>query len=103
MTRVLIALAMLLAAGCTTALAEPENPLKAEYTDEQIRQAIIQQSTSRYSGNCPCPYSRASNGSRCGGRSAYSRPGGASPVCYAEQVTDKMVERFKESLRGQIK
>lgn len=37
---------------------------------------------SPYYGTCDCPYDRASNGSRCGGRSAYSRPGGRSPVCY---------------------
>ena len=38
-------------------------------------------------GSCDCPYDYTSSGSRCGGRSAYSRPGGASPVCYvpAEQ------------------
>lgn len=33
-------------------------------------------------GSCDCPYDRASNGSRCGRRSAYYRPGGGSPVCY---------------------
>lgn len=37
---------------------------------------------SPYYGTCDCPYDRARNGSRCGGRSAYSRPGGRSPVCY---------------------
>lgn len=35
-------------------------------------------------GSCDCPYDYARNGSRCGGRSAYSRPGGRSPVCYYE-------------------
>ncbi|MEP7452723.1 SH3 domain-containing protein [Phyllobacterium sp. SB3] len=35
-----------------------------------------------YSGTCDCPYDYARNGSRCGGRSAYSRPGGRSPICY---------------------
>lgn len=37
------------------------------------------------SGSCDCPYDRASNGSRCGGRSAYSRPGGRSPICYVSE------------------
>ena len=36
-------------------------------------------------GSCDCPYDRASNGSRCGGRSAYSRPGGRSPICYVSE------------------
>ncbi|WP_405030749.1 SH3 domain-containing protein [Pleomorphomonas sp. JP5] len=35
-------------------------------------------------GSCDCPYDYARNGSRCGGRSAYSRPGGREPVCYYE-------------------
>ena len=37
---------------------------------------------SPYDGICPCPYSRAKDGSRCGERSAYSRSGGQSPRCY---------------------
>lgn len=32
-----------------------------------------------YNGNCPTDQSTASDGSRCGGRSADSRPGGATP------------------------
>lgn len=34
------------------------------------------------SGSCDCPYDYARNGSVCGGRSAYSRPGGREPICY---------------------
>jgi hypothetical protein len=34
-----------------------------------------------YSGNCMCPGDMAADGSRCGGRSAYSRSGGANPYC----------------------
>jgi hypothetical protein len=34
---------------------------------------------------CPCPYDLDRRGNECGGRSAYSRPGGAAPVCYVEQ------------------
>ena len=33
-------------------------------TDAQIRRTIIESSLRSYSGNCPCPYNRASNGSR---------------------------------------
>lgn len=43
--------------------------------DEQVKKAIIQASISNYPGNCPCPYNSARNGSRCGGRSAWSRAG----------------------------
>jgi len=52
-----------------------------------------------YPGNCPCPYNRASNGSRCGGRSAYSRAGGYSPLCYDRDVTDDMVRRYRDKGR----
>ncbi len=37
---------------------------------------------SPYVGTCDCPYDVMRNGRSCGGRSAYSRPGGRSPVCY---------------------
>lgn len=36
-------------------------------------------------GQCDCPYDLASNGSSCGGRSAYSRPGGRDPICYENE------------------
>ena len=39
-------------------------------------------SYSSYSGNCMCPYNLDAAGRRCGNRSAWSRSGGASPVCY---------------------
>lgn len=65
-------------------------------SDEDIRQRIIQQSISRYSGSCPCPYNRARNGSRCGKRSAYSRPGGASPLCFPGDVSGEMILRFRQ-------
>ena len=62
-----------------------------------IKQKIIQSSISSYRGNCPCPYNTDRAGRRCGRRSAYSRPGGASPICYESDVTDKMVENYRQS------
>lgn len=35
-----------------------------------------------YEGSCECPYDYDSRGNLCGRRSAYSRPGGAEPICY---------------------
>lgn len=35
-----------------------------------------------YVGTCDCPYDLMRNGRQCGGKSAYSRPGGRSPQCY---------------------
>ena len=40
-----------------------------------------------YSGNCACPYDTAADGSRCGARSAWSRPDGASPNCDYNLIT----------------
>jgi len=60
-----------------------------------IVQQIINRSIRSYSGNCPCPYNRDSAGRQCGGRSAYSRPGGARPICYASDVTEAMIAAFR--------
>ncbi|EOL1683639.1 hypothetical protein ACEY0D_RS26780, partial [Escherichia coli] len=49
-----------------------------------------------YPGNCACPYNHARNGSRCGGRSAYSRNGGYDVVCYEGDVTDEMIRQWKQ-------
>ncbi|OOW09988.1 hypothetical protein [Acinetobacter sp. MF4640] len=68
---------------------------QATQSDEAIKKEIIQQSIQMYSGNCPCPYNTARNGSRCGKRSAYNRVGGAAPLCYPEDVSDRMVKEFK--------
>ena len=64
-------------------------------TDDQIRYQIINQSIMSYPGTCACPYSQARNGSVCGGRSAYSKPGGYDPICYPQQVSQYQVEQFR--------
>ena len=66
-------------------------------SDSAVKQAIIAQSIASYSGSCACPYSRARDGSRCGARSAYSRPGGAQPVCYERDVTQEMIDRYRRN------
>ena len=72
---------------------------RPQYSDEKIREAIIQQSIYRSSENCPCPYSRASDGSQCGRTSAYSSPGGQDQICYAEQISDQWVYRYRRALQ----
>jgi hypothetical protein len=64
-------------------------------SDAEVRQAVIQESLADYRGNCPCPYNVDRAGRSCGRRSAYSRPGGASPICFAEQVTAEMIARYR--------
>lgn len=47
-------------------------------------------------GNCPCPYDLAADGSRCGARSAWSKPYGADPHCDVSKITDQDVdEKYK--------
>lgn len=70
--------------------------LSDDQTDDQIRKMIIRESIASYPGNCPCPDNLASNGSRCGKRSAYSRAGGYSPICYPEDVTREMIRRYRQ-------
>lgn len=59
-----------------------------------IKRQMIQQSIQRYPGNCPCPYNQASDGSQCGGRSAWSRPGGRSPLCYSDDISASMINSW---------
>lgn len=64
-------------------------------SDAEIKQQIIRDSIASYPGNCPCPYNVARNGSSCGARSAYSKPGGYDPICYPRDVTPEMVKDYK--------
>jgi hypothetical protein len=88
----LVLLAAIVAAGGALAQRAPAP------TDPQIREEIVRDSVAAYLATghpCACPYNSARNGSRCGGRSAYSRPGGASPLCYPSDVSDGMVLDWK--------
>lgn len=92
-------LCVLLLTASTVVLAVEESNDAERMSDDEVAQLLIRQSINRYSGNCPCPYNRASNGSRCGKRSAYSRPGGATPLCYKNDVTEDMIERWRSSTK----
>lgn len=87
-------LAAVCAAGLVAGFA-PSGAAQGRMSDAEVRQTIIRQSIASYSGNCPCPYSTARNGSRCGGRSAYSRPGGAAPTCYPGDMTAAQVAAWR--------
>ena len=63
--------------------------------DERDRQRMIQQSLSAYDGPCPCPYNVMRNGRSCGGNSAYSKPGGASPLCFPRDISDAMLAAWR--------
>lgn len=49
-------------------------PVRVARTGEAIRAPVT--------GSCDCPYDRMRNGRSCGGRSAWSKPGGRQPVCF---------------------
>lgn len=68
--------------------------------DSQVKQLIIQDSLASYPGNCPCPYNTDRAGRSCGRRSAYTRPGGYSPVCYEADVTLQMIRDYRASHGG---
>jgi hypothetical protein len=79
-----------------TVTPRPSAPAVAAPAFDRTRvvQAIIEESIWSTGGSCPCPYNVDRGGRRCGGRSAYSRPGGASPICFPEQVTDRMIQQY---------
>lgn len=69
-------------------------------SDGEIRKILIADSRAAYSGSCPCPYDTDRAGRSCGKRSAYSRPGGAAPLCYDRDVTQEMVEAYRKRTGG---
>lgn len=56
---------------------------ESQLADTQVIANIKESRNAYYATGhpCACPYDRARNGSSCGGRSAYSRPGGAEQKC----------------------
>jgi len=87
------------AADAVPAKPESKRKVEAVLTAAAIAAIIVQASRSDYyrTGHpCACPDDRARNGSGCGGRSAYSRPGGAAPLCYPGDVSVAMIESYRQ-------
>lgn len=85
----LLLAALLALPGAALAREPGSGPL-----DRQARERIVRESVAAYLATghpCACPYNTARNGSACGRRSAYTRPGGAAPLCYPADVTDEML------------
>ena len=97
-----LSLALAVSGAAAPAEAAPVSAAAAQarLSDDQIRDRIIASSIAAYSGSCPCPYSTDRAGRRCGGRSAYSRPGGASPKCYRSDISDAQVARWRTRFGG---
>ena len=73
--------------------------LATETSDAQVRELIVRDSIAAYTGNCACPYNTDRAGHACGARSAWSRGGGYSPICYVLEVTDSQVQKFRDQHR----
>ena len=83
--------------ACNRGYVERQNecvPLGSA-TDAEVRSHLIRESITAYSGSCPCPFNTDRAGRRCGARSAYSRPGGASPLCYPRDISDEQVKEMR--------
>jgi len=65
-------------------------------SDQQIRKQIIQDSIDSYPGSCPCPYNVDRAGRRCGNRSAWSKPGGYSPICYDSDISEEIIDQYRK-------
>lgn len=63
-------------------------------TDDAAKAAVVKRCAEIYhsSGHpCACPSDPMRNGGACAHRSAHDRPGGASPVCSADEVTPELL------------
>lgn len=84
-----------------TRTEEPPKPKRKEppgievLTDAAIIAKLIALDAAAYSGNCRCPENRDRAGRRCGARSAHSRPGGWSPLCYPSDVSREAIAAFR--------
>lgn len=74
----------LMAAPPLPAMSAPssERPAVRQQTRKPERPSSGGQARAPRRGRCECPYDVMRNGKLCGGRSAYSRPGGHKPRCY---------------------
>lgn len=77
------------------AATEKPKAKKPPLSDAHIARTLIERSIALYSGSCPCPYNVMRNGRRCGGNSAWSRPGGQSPLCFPSDVTEDMIATYR--------
>lgn len=73
----------------------PPTYVLAELSDDEVKDRIIQESIARYPGNCPCPFNVDRAGRQCGGRSAWSKPGAAAPLCFREDVSEEMIKEWR--------
>jgi hypothetical protein len=83
----------------TSGRSDGKRKIEAALTAAAIAAIIVKVSRDQYYATghpCACPDDSMRNGRACGGRSAYSRPGGAAPLCYPTDVTAAMIESYRQ-------
>jgi hypothetical protein len=86
-------------AGPSQAPSDTKGKVEAVLTVAAVAALIVQASRDQYHAGgrpCACPDDSMRNGRACGGRSAYSRPGGAAPLCYPSDVTAAMIDSYRQ-------
>lgn len=83
-----------------TAPTEPSRAKRAAdvLTVAAIAALLVEESRRAYHARnrpCACPDDSMRNGRACGGRSAFSRPGGAAPLCYPADITAEMIKDYR--------
>jgi hypothetical protein len=69
-------------------------------TDAAIIAILIAASIAAYKASgrpCACPYDTTRTGRKCGGLSAWSKPGGAQPFCFPGDVTPGLIEDYRRT------
>jgi hypothetical protein len=70
----------------------------SKLTDAAIIALIIAGTIAIYKSTgapCACPSDTTRNGSSCGGRSAWSKPGGAKPMCFPADISADMIKAYR--------
>jgi hypothetical protein len=78
---------------------DSKHKVETALTAAAIAAIIVQASRDQYHAGgrpCACPDDTMRNGRACGGRSAYSRPGGAAPLCYPSDVPAAMIQSYRQ-------
>jgi hypothetical protein len=78
--------------------ASTETTTKEILTDAAIAALIIAGSIALYKATghpCACPSDTMRNGRACGGRSAWSKAGGAKPLCFPTDITSEMISAYR--------
>ncbi len=91
-------------------LSAPAEPAAERKRDDEVKSRsrvvlttaaivalLIRESLAEYHAHapCACPYDHDRRGHQCGGRSAWSRPGGYAPLCYPKDVTAEAIAAYR--------